>query len=126
MSFRKTLAQFKCTSASDSPNERCCNLQSSGTERNRTFQNHDPISVRTHSPKTKRPRFLAAASIAIKLESVEPQSHFHVDLHCHRLAVRHGGFNLPGFHRFHGFLVQSQTKRASLANIARAAIRAND
>src|SRR5579863_6611097 len=83
------------------------------------------ISLSSSNAKSKTAAISRGRLSTTKLGSVQPESHFHVDLHSDGLAVFHGRLKLPGFHSFHGLLVQSQTKRASYANVARATIRAN-
>ena len=38
---------------------------------------------------------------------IQAETHFHVNLHRHRPAVFHGGFELPGPHCFDGLLIQA-------------------
>lgn len=57
---------------------------------------------------------------------VQAKIYFHVDLHRDRLAVFHGGLELPVANRFDSFLIQAHAQRSRYLDVARLAIRAND
>jgi hypothetical protein len=56
-----------------------------------------PFSGRFH-----RNRFFAGTN-----RLVQPETHFHVDLHRHWLAIFHGGLEFPLLHGFDGLLVKT-------------------
>lgn len=57
---------------------------------------------------------------------VQPKTYFDIDLHRYRLAIFHGGFELPGLNRFDGFLVKPQAQAAGYTNVSWLAIRSHD
>ena len=75
------------------------------------------------SAKTKTAAKISRPLFQQKINLVQPEADFHVDLHCHRLSVFHGGLKLPGLDRFDGLLVQPQAQAAGHANVSRPAIR---
>jgi hypothetical protein len=58
--------------------------------------------------------------------SIQPETHFDVDLHSYRFPILHGGFKLPLLHSFNRFFIEAKTERSGNLDVARLAIGAHD